>query len=373
MTGDAQFAQTIRKLIPGSFSGSYKGAQPVVRALLDAGPVANETPFSGAVPDFAFLVSARLGTDRIAFIEDGDGTWPTGGISGPTWIWSPGGDGAYMTGGALPDDDHYPGLMAWDGDRVICLSGNVNDDFTVAPRMKTWGFDASTDTWADITTGHEPTTFRGSAAAYDVTNDCVIFFGGWVELVAGLNNAHVDASDTWKWTGSDWAQLSPANAPTARYGHSLAWDGSNLILFGGAHYPHAGSSVDYQETWKWTGADWTQLAPATTPPKRWGHSMIFDGSTGIIMHGGSRFTNTSGAVTSADASSLTNWHWNGTDWSSVTAGNAGPGSNFGYRTSQYDGSYPVTTTGFVDVDPLHETWRWTGTDWQQWSAGSGFA
>lgn len=43
MSNDARIAQAIRKLIPGSLGGQYKGAQPVIRALIDRGPKANTT------------------------------------------------------------------------------------------------------------------------------------------------------------------------------------------------------------------------------------------------------------------------------------------------------------------------------------------
>ena len=43
----------------------------------------------------------------------------------------------------------------------------------------------------------------------------MVLFGGW--------NGSSDVTDTWYWTGTNWALLSPGASPTARYGASLAY------------------------------------------------------------------------------------------------------------------------------------------------------
>jgi hypothetical protein len=60
--------------------------------------------------------------------------------------------------------------------------------------------------------------------AYDPMLRGVVMFGG----ASGLN-------DTWLWTGTDWTQLTTTNAPSARDSHGLAYDynTNQLIMFGG--------------------------------------------------------------------------------------------------------------------------------------------
>jgi hypothetical protein len=63
----------------------------------------------------------------------------------------------------------------------------------------------------------------------------------------------------------NWTQQHPATAPSARYGHGMAWDGQRVILFGGI--TNGGGTISAQ-TWAWDGANWSLLAPAHSP--RWG-------------------------------------------------------------------------------------------------------
>src|SRR5262249_5957183 len=48
-----------------------------------------------------------------------------------------------------------------------------------------------------------------------------------------------------------------------------------------------------QDTWEWDGIDWTQRAPASSPPARSGHVLAFDASRGrTVLFGSSSFGDT---------------------------------------------------------------------------------
>ena len=123
-----------------------------------------------------------------------------------------------------------------------------------------------------------------------------------------------------------------------------------LVLFGGYHHGPT------NQTWVWTGSDWNQLHPATSPPPRRNAAMAFDPQTNqLILYGGSGTNNTDLSDT---------WAWNGTTWQELHPEHSPDhrsGSLMGYdaHTNQL-----VLYGGFNDSFPLGDTWTWNGTDWK---------
>ena len=62
----------------------------------------------------------------------------------------------------------------------------------------------------------------------------------------------------------DWVQMTPANSPSDRSQHAMAYDSviQKVVLFGGRD----GSTLN--DTWKYDGVDWTQVATANSPGAR---------------------------------------------------------------------------------------------------------
>ncbi len=61
---------------------------------------------------------------------------------------------------------------------------------------------------------------------YDPRFQGIVVFGGF---------AGIDVNDTWLWTGSDWEQLQPTNAPPVRESFGMAFDEvhQQTIIYGG--------------------------------------------------------------------------------------------------------------------------------------------
>ena len=61
-----------------------------------------------------------------------------------------------------------------------------------------------------------------------------------------------------------WTQLAPTSSPSARAGTLGVSDGIGMLTFGGLvlNAPNTWSS----ELWRFDGANWTNLTPATTSP-----------------------------------------------------------------------------------------------------------
>ena len=77
----------------------------------------------------------------------------------------------------------------------------------------------------------------------------------------------------YQWTGTNWKQLNPTTTPYPRAGSVVAYDPirKNIVLFGGLS-----DLWVMRNTWTWDGTDWTQQNPTTQPPPLYFTSGGFD-------------------------------------------------------------------------------------------------
>jgi hypothetical protein len=66
-------------------------------------------------------------------------------------------------------------------------------------------------------------------------------------VVFGGGSGGVDLNQTWAWTGTDWTQLTTQKSPAARESMGTAYDAASgqLMVFGGV----AGNTI-FGDTWK---------------------------------------------------------------------------------------------------------------------------
>src|SRR5262245_14286982 len=107
-----------------------------------------------------------------------------------------------------------------------------------------------------------------------------------------------------------------ATNPSPRYAPRMAFDESAGIgiLFGGRALddPATGLTHASNETWSWNLNQWIQLYPATTPPARSEHVMVYDSKRNrIVMFGGRKE-----ATVVRQKFGLHNdtWAWQNGDW-----------------------------------------------------------
>jgi hypothetical protein len=157
----------------------------------------------------------------------------------------------------------------------------------------------------------------------------------------------------------DWHLLSPAHAPSPRYGHGLTYDNfrNRAVLFGGSK---GGVPFASDETWLWDGSDWTQAAPATVPGARSGMGFAMAFALGkAIMFGG---YDGSSSLTANNET----WSWDGSDWT-LEAPGASPSARF-FPVMGYDiGLGLITVFGGRDTagNGIRDTWTYDGTTWTQ--------
>lgn len=182
-------------------------------------------------------------------------------------------------------------------------------------------------------------------------NAGLVMFGGGAPFI---NN------ETWIYDGVNWAQQSPATAPSARAGMELVYDSARAVavLYGGLASPIS-IPPPTNETWEWDGTTWTQVSPPTSAGPRYKYGACFDsGRSRLVMYGGS----------STQLISIPNsqtWEYEGTTWSLIsTTGNPGPRDrpsmcfHPGLGQSVLFGGY----NGFSLTD---ETWIYNGAAWTQ--------
>ncbi len=182
-----------------------------------------------------------------------------------------------------------------------------------------------------------PSDRGGMTMAYDGTD--LMVYGGNHPSGSPLYSA------TWRWDGTDWNNLSPTHDVGIRSDYSMCWDGTNVILFGGAtDLSFPATTVD--ETWQWDGTDWTQLTPATPPPARYLHKMAFhDGR--IILFGG----DTGDGTLLADT-----WAFEAGEWTELAPADS-PSARV-QTNMAYDGASILVFGGTDNIVYLNDTWAW---------------
>jgi hypothetical protein len=251
--------------------------------------------------------------------------------------------------------------------------------------------------WSTLSTGtaHPPALTQASAV-YDPDTGSVVLFGG-MEADGNLSD------DTWVWNGASWTDFpgSKTKAPPARQMASMAYDPAQhqLILFGGLG---AGNQI-LGDTWAWNGASWYEEEPASTPPPREAAALAFDGSN-LVLFGGtgdaasgpaadptappgspvaasSTATSTPAPATSAPPSATSTttsatpvvlddtWLWTGTGWqqATVTGPSARSGAAMSYDPTKHDTVLfggEATPAGSSSPSLLGDTWTWDGSAWK---------
>jgi len=218
---------------------------------------------------------------------------------------------------------------------AVLVSGGFSD---------TWLWNGSA--WNEKIPSNAPPQRYDPGMAYDVLHDRIVMFGGSYQGAVPDSGGYVVGNailfDTWLWNGSRWSQANPSTVPTAQFplmsydttrsqvilfdgGYMWLWDGSNwtrqtshmnvsrqwsalaydsarggAVIFGGNGYGIL------NDTWVWDGTYWSQLAPASSPPKRQFHAMTYDAAHAqIVMFGGNDNAGTSYSDT---------WLWDGNTW-----------------------------------------------------------
>ena len=145
-----------------------------------------------------------------------------------------------------------------------------------------WELDPVTPAFTDRSVPLDvPTARTGHSMAYNPATGKTYIYGGSDTMGQTLD-------DLWEWDGKTWAQVAADVRPLSRVDAAIAYDPQrkSLILFGGTG--NYGQTV-YGDTWEWnsTSRKWAQLKPAASPDALRAHGMVTDTIRNkILLFGG---------------------------------------------------------------------------------------
>ena len=240
----------------------------------------------------------------------------TGGPSQETWEWSPAtGKWTNRTGAGTTPDARSGAAMVYDSGRkkFVLFGGCAGSGYDYED---TWEWDPATGIWTDVTNaGNHPSARAHHAMAYEKSTGKVLLFGGGRSDTSSYDGTGITISlgDTWEWDPAThaWTSLQVSAAPSTRHDLGLVWDSlhNKAVLFAGMQVDIAGASgVPKRDTWEWDPAlgTWAErTSQGSKPSARYAHSMAFDGSRGKVVVFGGWDISTGNSLNDV-------WDWDGT-------------------------------------------------------------
>ena len=276
------------------------------------------------------------------------------GYSDETWLW----DGTRWRLYQFQLKERSNHAMAYDSHlkKIVVFGGKGDSTYEVFD--DTWEWDG--EIWSEKATSPSPTSTpvkrHSHAMAHDDSRHKTVLFGGYSEHQAQ------SLDDTWEWNGFFWSEKHPADSPSPRYGHAMAFDAARqqVILFGGIIGAKDTCSA---ETWVWDGSNWTLMNPANSPSARAYTAMAYDKSRNrIVLFGGRRY-----AAWLLNPQLSDTWEWDGANWTQVTLPTSPSGRYSHSMASLASGDGIVLFGGNTKPGPNDEVWEYDGFNWRQTS------
>src|SRR5947207_6723740 len=126
------------------------------------------------------------------------------------------------------------------------------------------------DTWTATSTTNAPTARYGHTAVW--TGSEMIVWGGGSNT-GGRYNPSTDS----------WTATSTTNAPTARSRHTAVWTGSEMIVWGGYNFPTG--DLNTGGRYNPSTDSWTATSTTNAPTARSQHTAVWTGSEMIVWGG----------------------------------------------------------------------------------------
>ncbi|MCI4356062.1 MAG: hypothetical protein L3K18_02810, partial [Thermoplasmata archaeon] len=227
------------------------------------------------------------------------------------------------------------------------LAYDARDNYTVlfgacptgsaSPCNQTWVFRQGN--WSQLHPVSSPPRVYEVAMAYDPQSQSVIMFGG-----GGASPVPV-INQTWEFSGGNWSKLNASGAPSPRYGASMAFDAAEgyLLLFGGSD--RTGNPVN--ETWSFENATWTNRTVGVAPPEATG--MTYDPLLRAVV-----------AYCGGNIGDNCTWTFQNGSWKNVTPIHSPAAQR--YASLSYD---PLSQSAilFGGLGSGNQTWAFNGTAW----------
>jgi hypothetical protein len=219
--------------------------------------------------------------------------------------------------------DGYVLLFGGDGCSIlpVCTSAAYLQD--------TWTFVNGTWTDLDIAPVDSPGVRYLASMVYDPIEANVLLFGGW-GCSTGSTCTMGYLQDTWTFSAGTWTQYALTPSPGIRDHASMAFDSQDnyMLLFGGYGCSTGSTCTDanLQDTWKYSGTAWADLgiASAASPGVRSGGLMADDLADGYVVLFGGIGCSTGTTCTAGYLQDT--WTFKGGAWTELEAAANGPNS-----------------------------------------------
>jgi len=287
-----------------------------------------------------------------------------------TWLWD--GHGWGEAHPAVAPPPRHDAAMAYDpAAKNVVLFGGIQDVHLGNPiaHHDTWTWDGAN--WTQQHPRHMPPLLAqvagGLTMSYDPRSHSVLLMAlpsSHPNLTAQGENGNTNFG-TWQWTGSDWRELNPPEAPVYVVLAGRAYDaprlaplphGAGLLFYSWAPYtascaqaPCGGgpdpTGTRYAQTWTWDGSRWTQQHPRRAPVE-----------SQLVAAPG---PNAEPTVFTPDGAI---WRWSGSDWNRTKPQSPAPSQSEGSAVYDDANRDVVAYVGnvFGAGNTPYDTWTWNG-------------
>ena len=199
------------------------------------------------------------------------------GPSKPTELWSWDGSAWELLDAAGPEARAFAAVGRDPERGVVVVQGGISSTGTEFDETLEWD---GTDWTAHPGTDEGPGRREGAGLAWDPATERMLLFSG------ASNVEHLP--DTWTWDGSAWTQVADTG-PRPRFTSLMTEDhsGDGGVLLQGGHWVDGNDGGFLDDTWRWDGEAWTEVAQGTGPGPRVNAPGAWDERLGgIVMYGG---------------------------------------------------------------------------------------
>ncbi len=367
--------------------------------LTIANKLASSVLINGANNISGFIPAGELGGADVAIVNPDCQVAITEGLFEYKKVWT-------ATSTANVPAARTRHTAVWTGSEMLVWGGHDGN----AIAKNTGGrFDPASNTWSPMSTTGAPQARYDHTAVWTGT-EMIVWGGlsGSTDFVTlGTGARYNPQTDT-------WTSLSSINAPSARFGHSAVWTGSEMIIWGGDACTACGAQgLSTGAAYDPITDTWTPLQTSSAPSPRAWHSAVWTGSEMLVWGGssdttylntGARYDPTTDSwtvITNSNAPSPRRQHatvWSGaemivyggdTDSSSATFNNSAarynPSTNtwqvaalpppvtptFPYARAVWTGSRMYEFSTNLLYDPVADSWAGAWTSGRP-AAGQGF-
>jgi N-acetylneuraminic acid mutarotase len=209
--------------------------------------------------------------------------------------------------------------------------------------------------WVQQFPAVNPPARSDHAMVYDSKRDRIIMFGGRKEATVVRQKVGVHG-DTWAWHNSEWQDLAPAHAPSARYFPGMAYDRDRdkVVLFGGYNYNTDGKTIESRfDTWEFDGNDWSRVNENGP-----------DVSKALLVFDAARHETLLVGVDKDFKAVMQRWDSASSSWKAITPSLLPACVNESQLVYRTETQRPFLSGGVcAGTDFLQDSYEWDGTTW----------